>query len=93
MNFSEEQLEEAESMASLFYSVDDIMIALEIENIEQEEFRDIIQYHNSHLMFKAYHRGRLTADIELRTAIKMAALNGSNPAQTTMIHYLNQSKL
>ena len=93
MNFSEEQLEEAETMASLFYGVDDIMIALEIEPLDQEDFRDIIQFSNSHPMFKAYHKGRLTADIELRTAIKMAAVNGSNPAQNTMINYFNQSKL
>ena len=93
MNFSEEQLEEAESMASLFYSVEDIMIALEIENTDHEDFRDILQFNNSHPMFKAYHRGRLTSDIELRTSIKVAALNGSNPAQTAMKDYFNQSKL
>ena len=93
MNFSEEQLEEAESMASLFYSVEDIIIALEIEHIYQEDFRDIIQYNISHPMFKAYQRGRLTSDIQLRTSIKMAALNGSNPAQTAMKDYFNQSKL
>ena len=93
MNFSEEQLEEIESMASLFYGVDDIIISLEIQPIEQEDFRDIITFNNSHPAFKAYHRGRLTADIELRTAIKMAAINGSNPAQTAMLHYLNQSKI
>jgi hypothetical protein len=93
MNFSEEQLEEAESMASLFYSVEDIMIALEIEPLKQEDFRDILQFNNSHPLFKAYHRGRLTSDIELRTSIKMAALNGSNPAQSAMKDYFNQSKL
>ena len=93
MNFSEEQLEEAESMASLFYSVEDIMIALEIENIDQEDFRDILQFNNSHPLFKAYHRGRLTSDIQLRTSIKMAALNGSNPAQTAMLNFFIQSKL
>jgi len=93
MNFSEELLEELESLASLFYSIDDIMIALEIEPLDQEDFRDIIQYNNTHPFFKAYHKGRLTTETELRTAIKMAALNGSNPAQTTMIQFFNQSKL
>jgi hypothetical protein len=93
MNFSEEQLEEVETLASLFYPVGDIMIALEIENADQEDFRDILQFNNSHPLFKAYHRGRLTSDIQLRTSIKMAALNGSNPAQTAMLNFFNQSKL
>jgi hypothetical protein len=93
MNFSGAQLEEAESMASLFFSVEDIMTALEIEPSDQEDFRDIVLYQNSHPLFKAYHGGRLTADIELRTSIKMAALNGSNPAQTAMLNYFNQSRL
>lgn len=93
MNFSEEQLEEIESMASLFYDIDDIIIALEIAPQENEFFKDIIAYNQEHPAFKAYHKGRLTTDIELRTAIKMAALNGSNPAQNTLINYYNQSKL
>ena len=93
MNFSEEQLEEVESMASLFYSVDDIMIAIEIDFTNEEEFKDILLLESSHPLFKAYHRGRLTSDIQLRTSIKMAALNGSNPAQSAMKDYFNQSKL
>lgn len=93
MNFSEAQLEEIESMASLFYDVGDIIIALEISPQEDEFFRDIIGFEREHPAYKAYHKGRLTTDIELRTAIKMAALNGSNPAQNSMINYYNQSKL
>ena len=93
MNFSEEQLEEVESMAALFMSVRDIMICLELSPIEQDNFMDILETEYSHPLYKAYHTGRLGAEIELRTSIKMAALNGSNPAQNSMLNYNNQSKL
>jgi len=93
MNFSEEQLEEVESMAALFMSVQDIMICLELSPIEQDNFTDILETEYNHPLYKAYHTGRLGAEIELRTSIKMAALNGSNPAQNTMLNFNNQSKL
>ena len=93
MNFSEEQLEEVESMASLFMPVKDIIICLELNYNEEQDFIDIIQFNHLHPLYKAYHTGRLNAEIELRTSIKMAALNGSNPAQNTMLNYNNQSKI
>ena len=93
MNFSEEQLEEVESMASLFMSVQDIMICLELPPHDEEEFTEILETGYIHPLYKAYHTGRLSAEIELRQSIKMAALNGSNPAQNTMLNFNNQSKL
>ncbi len=93
MNFSEEQLKEVESMASLFISVEDIMICLEISNSDIEDFRDILEFHREHPLFKAYHSGRIAALVELRASIKMAALNGSNPAQTSMLNFKTESEL
>ena len=93
MNLNEEQLEEMESLASLFMPVRDIMICLEIPLILEDDFKDILETDYSNPIYKAYHTGRLNAEIELRTYTKMAALNGSNPAQTTMLNYNNQSKL
>ena len=93
MNFSEEQLEEIESMASLFMPVKDIMICLELPPFMRDDFIEILETDYLHPVYKAYHTGRLNAEIELRTSIKMAAVNGSNPAQTTMLNYNNQSKL
>jgi len=93
MNFSEEQLKEVESMASLFISVEDIMICLEIPACDEETFTDILQAEKDHPLFKAYHTGRITALVELRTSIKMAALNGSNPAQTAMLNFKTESEL
>ena len=93
MNLSGEQLEEVESMASLFMSVKDIMICLELPPFIQDDFIEILETDYNNPIFKAYHTGRIKAEIELRTSIKMASLNGSNPAQNTMINYYNQSKL
>jgi hypothetical protein len=93
MNFSEEQLEEIESMAGLFMPVQDIMICLELPPSMIDDFTEILESDYVNPAYKAYHTGRLNAEIELRTSIKMAALNGSNPAQTTMLNYNNQSKL
>lgn len=93
MNFSEEQLEEVESMAALFFSVRDIMICLELPPHAEDEFTEILQVGYTHPLYKAYHTGRITAETELRQSIKMAALNGSNPAQNTMLNFNNQSRL
>ena len=87
------QLEEVEAMASLFMTVKDIMICLEIPLCMQDDFIEILETDYNNPIFKAYHTGRLNAEIELRTSIKMAALNGSNPAQNSMLNYNNQSKL
>lgn len=84
MNLTEEQLEELESVAGLFFSIYEIMIVLEIPVHMEEEFTELLNYKKENPIFKAYHKGRLTADIELRIAIKQAALNGSNPAQNSM---------
>jgi hypothetical protein len=93
MNLSGELLEEVENMAGLFFSVPDIMICLEIPIHQEEEFSEILKYNTGHPLYKAYHKGRLTAETELRQSIKMAALNGSNPAQNAMIHFKEQSSL
>ncbi len=93
MNFSAEQLEEVETMAALFMPVQDIMICLELPPHAEDEFTEILQIGYDHPLYKAFHTGRLSAEIELRQSIKMAALNGSNPAQNAMLNYHNQSKL
>jgi hypothetical protein len=80
-------------MASLFMTVKDIMICLELPPREEDDFTEILEANYNHPLYKAYHKGRLGAEIELRQSIKMAALNGSNPAQNTMLNFNNQSKL
>jgi hypothetical protein len=93
MNLTEEQLKELETMAGLFFTVEDIMIALELPLFDEPKFSDIIKYQKTHPAFIAYNRGRLTSETELRQAIKQAAMNGSNPAQNSMMEFYNKSKL
>lgn len=93
MNLSEEQLNEVETLAGLFFNGADIMSVIGIPVHEAESFMEIIWLQCEHPLYIAYHKGRLTAAVELRQAIKQAALNGSNPAQTTMIEYFNKSQL
>ena len=93
MNLTEQQLNEVEMLAGLFFSPSEIMINLEIPIHREEELRQILLLENDHPLFKAYNRGRLTAEIQLRQSIKQAALNGSNPAQASLMELLNNSKL
>lgn len=92
MNLTEEQLKEVESMAGLFFSPGEIGIVLEMELHEIEDLDDIIKSKNGDPIYMAYHKGRLTTEVELRNATKQAALNGSNPAQTMMFNLRQQTQ-
>lgn len=93
MNLTEEQLSEVEAMAGLFFTVEDICAVLELDEETAEEFSSCIRAKTSHPFVKAYIKGRLSAEVQVRTAVKQAALNGSNPAQNTMIDYFKKSQV
>jgi len=92
MNFSEEQLKEIEDMAGLFFGADDIAINLELNEEETEAFGFRIDSKNSTFPeVSAYLKGRLTAKIVMRKAIKQSAQNGSSPSQQQMLNFLKES--
>ena len=92
MNFSEEQLKEIEDMAGLFFGPDDIAINLELNEEETEAFGFRIDSKNSTFPeVAAYLKGRLTAKIVMRKAIKQSAQNGSSPSQQQMLNFLKDS--
>jgi hypothetical protein len=92
MNFSEEQLKEIEDMAGLFFGADDIAINLELNEEETELFSFRIDSKNSTFPeVAAYLKGRLTAKIVMRKAIKQSAQNGSSPSQQQMLNFLKDS--
>jgi len=93
MNLTEEQLKEVETLAGLFINPEDIVLIIGLSREKTEEFIIILEIEKDNPIFKAYHKGRLKATVELRQAIKQAALNGSNPAQISMIEFFNQSRL
>lgn len=90
MSFCEQQLKVIEKMASLFFPPESIAINLELQ--EPELFLSMIEMRTGPA-FAAYMRGRLQTEIELREAIKMAAINGSSPAQGLMIQFFKESSL
>lgn len=93
MNFSEEQLKEIEEMAGLFFGAGDIAINLELNEEETELFGFRIDSKNtSFLEVAAYLKGRLTAEIVMRKAIKQSSQNGSSPSQQQMLNFLKDSK-
>jgi hypothetical protein len=89
MLFSEEQLNEIEEMAALFFSPESIALNIECDS---DDFTELIQNKIGDA-FKAYCSGRLRSEIELRTAIRNAAMNGSTPAQTLFVTYYKDSIL
>lgn len=97
MNFTEEQLNELyseiEEMAGLFFSPEEIAINAGFNEDWTELFVRDIESKNIHAPFaNAYFKGRITSDIELRKAIKQAALNGSNPALQSMANFENETR-
>lgn len=91
MNLTKEQLEEIEAMAGLFFSVDDICTNLELDEEDTEYFKACVEVKGDYNFARAFRKGRITAEIQLRQSIKQAALNGSNPAQSSMLDFYKQS--
>ena len=93
-DISKEELAEVESMAGLFFSPEDICIAMDWDEEFLSFFLLSVQLKDlTDPLSKAYFTGRLSAEIELRQSIKQAANNGSNPAQVTLISFLQNSKI
>ncbi len=93
MNFSQDQLKEIEDMAGLFFGAGEIAINLELNEEETELFAFQIDSKNTSFPeVGAYLKGRLTAEIVMRKAIKQSAQNGSSPSQLQMLNFLRESK-
>ena len=90
MHLSEEQLNMIEKMAGLFFNPEQIAANIEIEDIELFCSEIELKIGKNYI---AYMKGRLKTEMELRESVKMAALNGSNPAQTQMLNYFKQSEI
>lgn len=77
-------------MSSLFFSSIDIADNLEICEEEKEAFCACIETKTGEV-YKYFRRGRFRTEVELRNAVKMAAMNGSSPAQNMMINFYKDS--
>lgn len=83
-----EELAEVESLAGLFFSPREISLMLELPLPEILEQLDI----NDGNFYRAFQKGRLQNEVDLRKAIMQLARAGSSPAQTMAMDLLNKSK-
>jgi hypothetical protein len=91
MNFSEDQLNEIEQMAGLFFSIEDIADNLELDEQTLETLKLDFELKQG-VFYKAYRKGWLVSEVKLRKSIEKAAENGSNPAQQMMLNFQKNAK-
>ena len=93
MNLNEEQLNEVEELAGLFFSPEVIAINLELDEKDSEYFFAAVECNTTSVpIVAAFFKGRLSTEIELRKAIKQSSLHGSSPSQQMMLNYLKESR-
>lgn len=94
MNLNEGQLKEVEEMGGLFFSPDEIAINLELTEDNYEYLKAVLEIKNmKNPIVRAYMKGWLTTEIQLRKAIKQSAMNGSSPSQQMMMDYQREGRL
>lgn len=86
---TEPDYEEITSLAALFFTPRDISIMLELP---AEQFIRECENTDSPV-YLAFYKGRLQAEVDLRTSIMKMAKAGSGPAQTMAMDLLNKSKV
>jgi hypothetical protein len=85
----DEKLEKIEEYSSLFLTIEDIALMIDVET---EWFLGELSDLNS-AVSKAYRRGRLQTEIEQRRRTKMFAEKGSPQADAQMIEYAIRQKV
>lgn len=87
MQLNEEQLQQVELFASRGFTFKQITIILDLS----EEECEFALSNRSSTFYKAYMRGFLKAEMDLRNAIYNSALSGSSPAQAEMIKFFKDA--
>ena len=89
-DITNEDLKEIENLAALFFTPREIATMLEL-NIPQ--FIDECTFLESDVPgARAFHKGRLQSEIDLRKSIIKLSKSGSSPAQTMALDLLTKSK-
>lgn len=89
MKLSEEKLKEIEGFASLFYSIKDIAIILELKENEL-----MLDYRNKESdVYKRYMKGFLTTEGAIRKSEIGLAKRGSTPAQESIKKYISNARV
>ena len=85
---NESFITEVETYASLMFSKEEIAVILEIDPAELA----ILLQDQDNPVFRAFQRGRLKREAEVRKGIFDLAQNGSSPAQTFAMKLIENAK-
>jgi hypothetical protein len=88
MKLNDEQLSEIESMASYFFSGEEIAIVLDVD---VDDLTDALSDDETDA-YRAYQKGRLKSKLELRKSILTLAKQGSGPAQSLALRMLDDAE-
>ena len=85
---NESFITEVETYASLMFSKEEIAVILEVDPVQ---LVDLLEDQDNHV-FRAFQRGRLKREAEVRKGIFDLAQNGSSPAQTFAMKLIDNAK-
>jgi hypothetical protein len=88
IDLNESFITEVEAYASLMFTKEEIAVILEVD---PAELATILEAQDN-LVFKAFQRGRLKREAEVRKGIFDLAQNGSSPAQTFAMKLIENAK-
>ena len=85
---NESFITEVETYASLMFSKEEIAVILEVDSVQ---LVDLLEDQDNPV-FRAFQRGRLKREAEVRKGIFDLAQNGSSPAQTFAMKLIDNAK-
>jgi len=86
---NESFITEVETYASLMFTKEEIAVILEVD---PSELKILLKDKDNHV-FKAFQRGRLKREAEVRKGIFDLAQNGSSPAQAFAMKIIENAKM
>ena len=85
---NESFITEVETYASLMFSKEEIAVILEVDPVQLVDLLEDMD----NPVFRAFQRGRLKREAEVRKGIFDLAQNGSSPAQTFAMKLIDNAK-
>jgi hypothetical protein len=89
MEMTEAFIAELENYASLMFTREEIAIILEVDPMQLKK----VLKNGDSAAFRAFQRGRLKREAEVRKGIFDLALNGSSPAQAFAMKIIENAKM
>ena len=89
IDLNESFITEVETYASLMFTKDEIAVILEVDPVQLHTILE----EQDNPTFRAFQRGRLKREAEVRKGIFDLAQNGSSPAQTFAMKIIENAKM